>query len=55
MAAVSVKRSDHNIDVQYVYDISFLVLLNLLESVRLNIGMPVVRTDGRSFVRCKVT
>ena len=27
---------------------SFPVLLNLLESVRLNIGFPVVRTVGRS-------
>ena len=26
-------------------------LLNLLDSVRVNIGCPVVRTDGRSFVR----
>ena len=36
---------------QYLYNISFPVLPNLPESVGLNIGMPVVRTDGRSFVR----
>ena len=46
---------DHKIDVQYVYNISFPVLPNLPESVRLNIGMPVVRTDGCSFIRCTVT
>ena len=27
---------------------------NYLESVRVNIGFPVVRTDGRSFGRCTV-
>ena len=36
---------------QSAYNISFAVLPNLPESVRLNIGMPVVRTDRRSFVR----
>ena len=29
-------------------------LPNYLESVRVNIGFPVVRTDGRSFCRCTV-
>ena len=29
-------------------------LPNQLESARVNIGMPVVRTDGRTFVRCTV-
>ena len=29
-------------------------LPNYLESVRVNIGYPVVRTDGRPFGRCKV-
>ena len=48
-------RLGHKIDVQCVYNISFPVLPNLPESVRLNIGMPVVRTDGCSFVRCTVT
>ena len=37
-----------NIDVQYVCNISLPVLPNYLESVRLNIGSPVVRTDGRA-------
>ena len=37
---------DHNINVQYVCNISLAVLPNWLESVRLNIGFPVVRTDG---------
>ena len=31
---------------QYVCNISHAVLPNWLESVRLNIGFPVVRTDG---------
>ena len=38
---------DHNIDLQYVCNLSFTVLPNYLESVRLNIGFPVVRTDDR--------
>ena len=42
---------DHNIDVQYVCNISFPMLPNELESVKLNIGFPVVRTNGR----CTVT
>ena len=42
---------DHNIDVQYVCNISFPMLPNELESKKLNIGVPVVRTDGR----CTVT
>ena len=42
---------DHNIDVQLVSP----GLPNWLESVRVNIGFPVVRTDGRLFVRCPVT
>ena len=42
---------DHNIDVQLV----FPGFPNWLESARVNIGFPVVRTDGRSFVRCTVT
>ena len=33
---------------QYVCNISLPVLPNWLESVRLNIGFPVVRTDGRA-------
>ena len=33
---------------QYVCNISLLVLPNWLESVRLNIGCPVARTDGRA-------
>ena len=37
---------DHNIDVQYGCNISFAVLPNQLESVRSNIGFPVVRMDG---------
>ena len=37
-----------NIDVQYVRNISLPVLPNWLESVRLNISCPVVRTDGRA-------
>ena len=37
---------DHNIDVQYGCNISFAALPNQLESVRSNIGFPVVRTDG---------
>ena len=40
---------DHNIDVQYVCNISLPVLPNRLDSVSFNIGFPVVRTDGRSF------
>ena len=36
------------LDVQYVCNISLPVLPNWLESVRLNIGYPVVRTDGRA-------
>ena len=40
--------NDHNTDVQYVCNISFPVLPNYLESVRLNIGFPVVWTYGRS-------
>ena len=40
----------HNIDVQYVCKISFSMLPNELESVKLNIGSPVVRTDGRCWV-----
>ena len=39
---------DHNVDVQYVCNISLPVLSNYLESVRLNIGFPVVRMDGRA-------
>ena len=31
---------------QYVCNISFPILPNELESVKLNIGFPVVRTDG---------
>ena len=42
---------DHNIDVQYVCNISFPMLPNELESKKLNIGFPVVRTDAR----CTVT
>ena len=38
--------TDHNIGVQYVCNISFPMLPNSLESVRLNIGSPMVRTDG---------
>ena len=38
---------DHNIDVQYVCNISLPVLPNELESVGLNIGFPVVRMDGQ--------
>ena len=33
---------------QYVSNISLPVLPNWLESVRLNVGFPVVRTDGRA-------
>ena len=39
---------DCHIDVQYVCNISLPVLPNWLESVRLNIGFTVVRTDGRA-------
>ena len=42
---------DHNIDVQYVCNISFPMLPIELESKKLNIGFPVVRTDAR----CTVT
>ena len=42
---------DYNIDVQYVCNISLPVLPDYL--VRLNIGFPVVRTDGRA-VYCQV-
>ena len=38
---------DHNIDVQYVCNISLPVLPNSLEIVGLNIGCPVVQTDGQ--------
>ena len=38
---------------QYVFNISLPVLPDKLESVRLNIGCPVVRTDGRA-VYCHV-
>ena len=39
-------------DVQYVCNISLPVLPDSLGSVRLNIGCPVVRTDGRCTVTC---
>ena len=47
-----IPRFDHNMDVQYQVAPE---LPNSLESVRLNIGSPVVRTDGRSGDRYTVT
>ena len=48
---VSTAVNDHNIYVQYVQYHVVPGLPNWLESVTLNIGFPVVRTDGR----CTVT
>ena len=39
----------------WMYNIRLQAPKLQLESVRLNIGMPVVRTDGRSGGRCTVT
>ena len=38
---------DHSIDVQYESNISFPVLPNSLDSVRLNIGFPALWCGGR--------
>ena len=41
---------DHNIDVQHVGNMSFRMLPNELQSVKLNIGFPVVQTDRQCMV-----
>ena len=41
---------DHNIDVQHVCNMSFTMLPNELERVKLKIGFPVVQTDRQCMI-----
>ena len=41
---------DHNIDVQHVGNMSFRMLPDELQSVKLNIGFPVVQTDRQCMI-----